>query len=352
MARNAIGSPAQFKFPHEKGGESIDEPEDLSIEIEGNPSATDPFKKEDEKKETKKAPDDDLDIEIEDDTPPEDRGRTPSDPPEDPTDDELEEYSEKVRKRIKHFTKGYHDERRAKEAALREREEAIAYAQKLREENEQLKQYGQKSQETMLSHAEQTLAKDLAAAEEAYKEAYEAGNAVELLAAQKALHQAQLRQDRLSELKQRQSRQAENTVQSEKPVVQTRQEPQRDERAEKWRENNTWFGADEEMTAFALGYHQKLVKQGVDPTSDDYYEKINSRMQQVFPEYFDTGDDMEEQPKKAAKSETVVAPATRSRGPRKVKLTETQVRLAKRLGVPLQEYARQVAIQERAERNG
>ena len=96
------------------------------------------------------------------------------------------------------------------------------------------------------------------------------------------------------------------------------------------------------MTSFALGLHQKLVKQGVNPQSDDYYEKINSRMRELFPNEFDEGiEDEPETPKR--KSSNVVAPATRSTAPKKVRLTQTQVTLANRLGVPLELYAKKVA---------
>jgi len=125
--------------------------------------------------------------------------------------------------------------------------------------------------------------------------------------------------------------------------VQAPQEQQiaRDVKAEAWRDENPWFGSDDEMTAFALGYHNKLVKEGVDPQSDDYYEKINSRMRKVFPNQFDDGIDEPEEPKK--KSSNVVAPATRSTSPNKVRLTQSQIAIAKRLNVPLDVYAKQVA---------
>jgi hypothetical protein len=121
--------------------------------------------------------------------------------------------------------------------------------------------------------------------------------------------------------------------------------PQPDIRAQQWQKDNPWFGSDDEMTSFALGYHQKLVKEGADPQSDDYYEKINSRMRQIFPEQFG-----EEEPERVAEPRRrapVVAPVTRSVAPKKITLTKTQVALAKRLGVPLEEYARQVAMEMR-----
>jgi hypothetical protein len=114
---------------------------------------------------------------------------------------------------------------------------------------------------------------------------------------------------------------------------------QRDEKAENWRdENASWFGEDDEMTALAYGLHHKLTKEGVDPTSDTYYEKINARMRQVFPDQFD-----EEPESTKRKSSNVVAPATRSTSPKKVTLNQSQVAIAKRLGISLEDYAKQAA---------
>jgi hypothetical protein len=116
----------------------------------------------------------------------------------------------------------------------------------------------------------------------------------------------------------------------------------RDERAVSWADDNPWFGSDDEMTAFALGLDSKLKKSGLDPQSDEYYEKINSRMRQVFPDQFDDG--IEDQPEETKrKSSNVVAPATRSTGSKKIRLTQSQVAIAKRLGVPLETYAKQAA---------
>jgi hypothetical protein len=140
--------------------------------------------------------------------------------------------------------------------------------------------------------------------------------------------------------------QSNNVQQQQRPPA---QQPQvaRDEKAEAWRNENTWFGSDDEMTAYALGYHSKLVKEGVDPRSDEYYEKVNTRMRKLFPENFDEEIDDAPEPQKVKKAANVVAPATRSTAPIKVRLSDTQVALAKKLGVPLAEYAKQVALMRR-----
>jgi hypothetical protein len=290
---------------------------------------------------------DDVELEIIDDTPPEDRGRKASAPPEDPTEDELESYSDKVRQRIKHFTKGYHDERRAKETALREREELEAFAKKVLEENQQLKGTVDKNQNTMLEQAKQTVARELEAAKRQYKEAYESGDTDAIVEAQDAIATARIRADKVANFKPVPLQQDETPVQVPQTV---REQPksQVDQRASAWAEENSWFGSDDEMTAFALGLHNKLVKDGIDPQSDTYYEHINTRMRKVFPEEFNDSEDASTEaaaPKKRASN--VVAPATRSTAPKKVTLTRTQVSLAKRLGLPLEVYAQQVAKEMR-----
>jgi len=315
--------------PVEFGFEDLDK-QDFKVEVEGRVS---------EKEVEVEIPQDkkpEVEIEIVDDTPPKDRGRKPSDPPEDPTDEELEGYSEKVRKRMSHLTKGYHDERRAKETAFREKEEAIRYAQQILEENKNLKGTVGKNQEVLLEQAKRATAGEVEQAKAKYKLAYESGDSDAVVAAQDDLTAAKIKADRINNFKL-------PTVQAPETEVQRQQTaPQVDEKAVNWQQNNSWFGSDDEMTSFALGLHQKLVKQGLDPRSDEYYEKINSRMRQVFPDEFDADEEVEvEKPRQRS---NVVAPATRSTAPKKIVLTPTSVALAKRLGVPLEEYAKQVAL--------
>lgn len=290
----------------------------------------------------------DLEIEVEDDTPPEDRGRKPSEPPKEVTDDELENYSEKVKSRIKHFSKGYHDERRAKEAALREREALEAYAKNLIEENNKLKGSVDQSHNTLIQSAKKQVEGELSMAKTQYKQAYDSGDPEAILEAQTMLNAAQIRMERVNGLKPREVQQAETSLQSTgNPVEQAPTAPQpqveRDEKAETWRDDNPWFGSDDEMTAFALGLHNKLTKDGLDPRSDEYYEKINSRMRQVFPDQFDDGIEDEPEVQAKPKSSNVVAPATRSTAPKKIRLTQSQIAIAKKLGVPLEDYAKQQA---------
>ena len=313
--------------------------DDAPLEVEGAVGREDMKKPG---KETIKAGD--LEIEVEDDTPPEDRGRKPSEPPEEVTNEELENYSEKVKSRIKHFSKGYHDERRAKEAALREREALEAYARQLVEENQKLKGSVDQSHNTLIQSAKKQVESELAMAKAQYRQAYESGEPDAILEAQTALNTAQIRMERVNSLKPKENIGLQTQETPVKPQVSAPQpQVERDERAESWRDDNPWFGSDDEMTAFALGLHNKLTKDGVDPRSDEYYEKINSRMRQVFPDQFDDGIEDEPEVQAKPKSSNVVAPATRSTGPKKIRLTQSQIAIAKKLGVPLETYAKQAA---------
>lgn len=324
----------EFDFP------DPDKQETFKIEVEGRESEK-PEVEEKPEPEVKAKPEADVEIEIVDDTPAKDRNRKPSAPPEEVTEDELEEYSEKVRKRIQHFSKGYHDERRAKEAAYREKEEALRLAQQIIEENNRLKSTVGKNQEALLEQAKRTTTAEVEQAKAKYKQAYESGDSDAVVAAQEELTAAKIRADRVQNFK--------LPVQEPEKVVQQQQitpAPSVDSKAVDWQKANPWFGSDDEMTSFALGLHQKLVKQGIDPRSDEYYERINSRMRQLFPEEFSEEDPepVEEKPRKKA---NVVAPATRSTAPKKIVLTQTQVALAKKLGVPLELYAQKVAEEMR-----
>ena len=286
--------------------------------------------------------DDDLDIEVIDDTPPKDRGKKPSAPPDDVTDEELENYSEKVKKRLQHFSKGYHDQRRAAEQAAREKAELEAMTARLIEENKKLKGTVGQNQQAMLEQAKKSAERELEEAKAKFKAAYNAGEGDAVVEAQEALTGAKMKVERVNNIKLPPLQEPENDVQTQQPAPVTV-----DTRASEWQKANSWFGQDDEMTSFALGLHQKLVKQGVDPRSDEYYEKINSRMRQIFPDSFDSAEGSEPEETKPRRKANVVAPATRSTAPRKIVLTQTQVALAKRLGVPLEEYAKQVAMELR-----
>ena len=288
---------------------------------------------------------DNIKVEIEDDTPPQDQNRTPIKNP-DIADEEIEKYSSDVQQRLKHLKHGYHDERRAKEAALREREEAVAYAQKIAEENKKLQERIASSEKSLIQTAQTAADTEMLTAKREYKEALESGDADKIVEAQEKLSRTTIKHERMKAFKP----QAELT-EPQKPVYTP--PVARDTRAESWKENNPWFGDPdhEEMTALAVAVHNKLTREYGNEyaKTDEYYAKINSRVRQVFPEYFgETQDDAEEPPKK--RPATVVAPVQRSSPPKQIKLRKSQAEIAKRLGVPLEEYYRKMV--ELEQRNG
>jgi hypothetical protein len=296
-----------------------------------------------------------TEIEIEDDTPPEDRGRKPAEPPEEVTESELNQYDEKVQNRLKKFTRGYHDERRAKEAALREKEEAIRAAQAILEENKRLQQQLEEGSKVFIEQGKSSAQLELEAAKRAFKEAYEAGDAELLADAQMRISQATLKMDKADALKPLQAREIDVQIPNTQQVA---QQPQLDSRTTEWLDENPWYGEDDEMSAAALGLHKKLEREkGAGFVgSDAYFKQIDATMRKRFPEYFgsqsnEVQPEVEEEPQTRAKpASNVVAPATRSVAPSKVKLTKTQVALAKRLGVPLDLYAKKVAEQMNGDR--
>ena len=221
--------------------------------------------------------------------------------------------------------------KRAKEAALREREEALNFARRLFDENKRLQDNLGGHTRLLVDTAKQNAALSLEDAKRRYKAAYEAGDADQLVAAQEELTQAKIRLDKVENFQPPPLQPPPSPVQSQ-PQPAPERSP--DPKALAWRNQNRWFGQDEEMTSFALGLHEKLVKNGVDPTSEEYYDRINSRIREKFPENFEAP---------AKKASSVVAPASRSVAPKKITLTQTQVALAKKLGVPLELYARKVA---------
>ena len=328
----------EYEFPEEQDKKPNIEVESSSA-VEIDISGKKPAEPASEPKSTESDSDDGFEIEVVNDTPKADRNRKASEPPADVTDEELEEYSDKVRNRIKHFSKGYHDERREKEKAQRERQELEALAQRLVDENKELKGTVGKNQSTMLDQAKRSSEIEINNAKASYKEAYESGDAEAVVEAQEKLTTAKIKADRLNNFKL-------PTLQEEETPVSVPTEPDHrvDTKANDWAAANSWFGSDDEMTSFAMGVHNRLAKDNIVVGSDEYYEMLNTRMRQVFPDNFE---DAEPEVGKPKRQSNVVAPATRSIAPKKVKLTQTQVALAKRLGVPLELYALKVAEEMR-----
>lgn len=288
---------------------------------------------------------DDLKIEVVDDTPPQDRGRQPL-PKEivnELENDDLEEYSEKVKRRLGQMKKVWHDERREKERAAREREEALAFAQRAMEENKQLKQRLGTGERLYKEEMTKVAASEIATAKDALKRAYESGDADRITDAQEALTDAKLKLRTHQEFKPS----LQETDSGVQPTQQTQVAvPSPDPKAKQWQDKNTWFGSNKAMTGFAFGLHEELVESGVDPRSDDYYNRIDATMKKHFPAYFD--EDVSIQPEKkeetqpSRKPPVVVAPSTRSAAPRQIRLNASQVAIAKKLGISPEQYAREL----------
>lgn len=285
-------------------------------------------------------------IEIEDDTPEEDRGREPmpKELVEELEADELEEYSEKVKTRLKQMKKVWHDERREKEREAREKAEALAAAQRLLEENRRLKSTLSQGEQSLLGSYKQNAEFEAAAAKREFKEAYESGDADAMADAQEKLAAANYKLQQVNNYR--------PTLQEPETEVQLLQQqvqqPRLDAKTVAWQERNTWYGTDPEMTASALGLHQKLITERGPQYAgtDEYWSVIDKTMRRRFPDYF--GDEVEA-PQPAAretKAAPVVAPASRSRSAKKIVLKQSQLAIAKKLGLTPEQYAQAVMKME------
>jgi hypothetical protein len=258
-------------------------------------------------------------------------------------DDEIERYDEKVKKRIADLQSGFHSERRRAEEAAREKDEALAFAQSIAEENKKLKGSLNVGQTALLEQAKKVVSNEVDDAKRRYKLAYESGDSDALVEAQELLTSAKIKMDRVNNFKP-----ALQDEQNEVKIAprEVPRQPQADPRATRWQSENSWFGSDDEMTSFALGLHTKLIKNGIDPNSDEYYAKINSRIRQVFPENFGLDNNETETPQSQSaprQKSNVVAPATRSTSYSKIRLTPFQVTMAKKFGVSHELMAQKIA---------
>jgi hypothetical protein len=320
-----------FKFPDET--EDQGKPVDTE-EIQGKPL------------------DDDIEVVIEDDTPVEDQGRKPADPEQvkklEVEVDDLDKYSKEAKDKLIKMKRVWNDERRRADAAQREQQAAIDAAQRLMEENKRIKEMLTKGEAEYKAAVTTTSEVQYEMAKRAYKEAYDAGDSEKLMEAQAALTKAQIQLESAKNFKL-------PPLQEDKFDVQTSQQyqnaPQQDKKLVDWQNRNTWFGQDEEMTAAALGLHEKLKRQGMQIGSDEYYATLDKTMRKRFPESFDEDIEppeveVEEAAQKAdtpkAKPATVVAPATRSTAPKKIRLKQSQVAIAKKLGLTPEQYVREL----------
>ena len=311
-----------------------DDFEDFSYEIEDETPVSEASKPE---------------IEIEDDTPEADRGREPmpKELVEELEADELEEYSDKVKTRLKQMKKVWHDERREKEREMREKTEALSAAQRLLEENRRLKSTLSEGEQTLVGSFKQTAEYELEKARRLYQDAYEAGDPVKVLDAQEQLNAVQYKLQQLAGYR--------PTLQEEYNEVEVPQQqvqiPTPDSKTMAWQERNTWWGTDPEMTAAALGLHQRLINERGPQYAgtDEYWGVIDKTMRRRFSDYF--GDEMDNGDTRPAareqKASSVVAPASRTRSPKKIVLKQSQLVIARKLGLTPEQYAREVVKMEK-----
>jgi len=312
----------EFKFPHEAEEEAQADTEiDIDVSAES-----------------------DVDIEIEDDTPEIDRKAKPLEREvEDPTDEEIESYTKGAQARIKELTHARHDERRAKEEALREKVELERLTQQILDENRRLKEYVKTGETTYQETLQAKAEAEMEMARRKFKEAQESYDSDAMLEAQENLTDAKMKLESAKNFKPTPLQNNQDDVQRYQTAPEA---PKLDDKTLRWQAKNQWFGSPgyEEMTAFALGLHQKLVATGVDPRSDEYFDRVDGRLKQVFPEVFNdvkSANPVKAEPTK--KPANVVAPATRSSGAKKViKLTATQARLAEKYGLSHKQYAQEV----------
>lgn len=289
---------------------------------------------------------DEIEIEIVDDTPEEDRRNAtplPQEIVDEIDNDDLEGYSGQAKERLMQMKKAMHDERRAKEAAFKEQQEAVTFAQKVYQENQKLKTKLTAGEQTLVSNYKTTVSRELDDAKRDYKEAYDSGDSDRLVNAQEKLTEIKMKAQDLERYRPEFS---EETLQAQENEVKIPQQPQRlDSKTQSWLDKNSWYGVDEDMSFLAMGVHRRLEREGVPIGSDHYYNVIDKEIHQRFPEKF------EEEAKYSSERETktsarkpsnVVAPATRSTSPKRVKLTPTQIQLAKKFNLTPEQYAREL----------
>ena len=298
----------------------------------------------DEKDEKVKASAPEIEFEIEDDTPEEDRNREPM--PKAIVDeleqDDLSKYDEATKQKLKQMRKVWHDERRAKESAYREQQEAVELARRVLEENKRIKAMLDTGKKSYVDSIQQTATLQLEMAKKAYRDAYDNGDSEKLVEAQEAMQNASIKLAQARSFEVPPLQEERFDVKSNQEQYQQPAAPVPDARAQSWRNKNDWFGADEEMTAAALGLHEKLKRNGVVVGSDEYYSTLDKTMRKRFSEYFEDSEPEDSKSKSESaptKLSTVVAPATRSTSSNKIKLTTRQVALAKKLGLSNEQYA-------------
>jgi hypothetical protein len=297
------------------------------------------FKFPDEKQESQEQ-EEQFEVEIEDDTPPEDRGREPMPKPlvEELEQDELDQYDDNVKQKLKQMRKVWHDERREKEKAAREQQEALTLAQKLMEENKKYKQYIESGTKEYASTLKNAANLELEMAKRKYKDAYDTGDSDQIMEASQVLQTANLRVMQANNFQapalQEENYVVQNTPEAQKPRA-------KNPKLETWLQKNPWYGPDPEMTALAVGIDKKIQETGnIVVGSDEYFATLDKTMRKRFPEYFGIEEtESTARTETRSKPSTVVAPAVRSTASNKIKLKTSQVAIAKRLGLTNEQYA-------------
>jgi len=279
--------------------------------------------------------DDEIIVEVEDKTPDEDRNKTPLPEKikEDLYNDELEDYSTKVKKKLLQMKKLAHDERREKEAAVREQNEAVEFAKKLMDENKRLKSNLNSSEKNVLLSVTKTVEMELDQAKKAYREAYDSGDTDKVMEAQERLTEATLKIDKVRNFRPQPAEDQETVVQTPQPRT---QEAPKDPSAVAWQQENPWFGEDEEMTSLALGLHEKMRREGVRISSQEYYNRLNTTIRKRFPERFENAEEQDDRP---SRKSSVVAPATRTTSAKRVRLSPGELNLAKKFNLTPEQFA-------------
>ena len=305
------------------------------------------FKFPDEEQPQVQILEDEIEIEVIDDTPEEDRKNSNPMPKEivDEIDaDDLEAYSGEAKTRLMQMKKVYNDERRRADAAEKEQKDAIALAKSILEENKKLKGKLSAGEKDLVTNVKQNLSYELEKAKQEYKDAYDSGDADRLVEAQEKLTEVQFKSKEINSFKPEFSEDALQTLESD---VQIQHQPQRlDSKTQSWLEKNQWYGKDEDMSYLAHGVHRRLEREGVPIGSDHYWATIDDEVRRRFPEKFGGGEELKhssdaETKHSAKKPATVVAPATRSTSPKRVTLTLREQALAKKLNLTNEQYARE-----------
>jgi hypothetical protein len=301
-----------------------------------------PDEMENETPEVEASAEEKIEIEIVDDRPEEDQKNAQPLPEaivKDIENDDLEQYSKEAKQRLLQMKKLINDERREKEQALREQQEAIRVAQSLVEETKKLRGRLTEGEKVYVSNAKEGAERQLELARIAYKEAYDSGDSDKVVDAQEKLTEAKFKVHEVESYRPQYDESALQTSENEVKIPEQSQQPQRlDSKTQSWLDKNSWYGVDDDMSFLAMGIHRRLERDGVTTGSDQYWNAIDTEMRKRFPEKF-AGDNNSETKDSVKKPSTVVAPATRSTSPKKIRLTQTQLALAKKFKLSPEQYA-------------